>query len=287
MKIASYLDYYDWSLDKQLNLFKLNELDQFILRHVNGKPFLSYLDKVNKYIFLLKKIKVGLFDPMLPPIDLDNEEIVVNLNKAVSFAKKIKTKNIVIQIKTFNEKEILTEELETYFKSITKITKRLNVLIRVDNENEMFLFNKIANEIKNRKIKLIYNPALIYQKGYSPDAAYRLFNKKMTLFELADTNSDKKAILVGYGVIDIRELFKNLYEDRFKGLITLNSNLDEVFKNFGINPNEVVRKEKKEARQKYLETIHKLGYIDLYSKKEVPFEDIIAHQIKLLKIVFK
>ena len=39
MKIASYLDYYDWSLDKQLKLFKNNGLDQFIVRKINGKSF--------------------------------------------------------------------------------------------------------------------------------------------------------------------------------------------------------------------------------------------------------
>ena len=89
------------------------------------------------------------------------------------------------------------------------------------------------------------------------------------------------------GVIDIKQLFRNLYIDRYQGLVTLNSNLDTVFKNFGVNLLEVEKKEKRENLTKYLETIHKMGYVTYDKENEVPFEDIINHQIKLLKIVFK
>lgn len=286
MQIASYFDYYNWTLDKQIKLFKDNELDYFILRKVNGLGFTNYLNKLNEVEFKLKKIKVGFFDPLLAPIDFDYETNINNLKLAVKFAKRVKTKNIVILIKPFNNKTT-TKELKAYLKDILKITKRLNVFIKLDNQNDMFIFHKIANEIKLRIIKLIFNPATIYLKNNSPISSYSLINRKMGLFEVADVSEDGEDILVGHGVIDTKQLFKNLYLSKYKGLVTLNSNLETVFKNFGVNPLDVKKKEKRENLTKYLETIQKMGYV-LYDKEnEVSFEDIISHQIKLLKIVFK
>lgn len=286
MQIASYFDYYNWTLDKQIKLFKDNELDYFILRKVNGLGFTNYLNKLNEVEFKLKKIKVGFFDPLLAPIDFDYETNINNLKLAVKFAKRVKTKNIVILIKPFNNKTT-TKELKAYLKDILKITKRLNVFIKLDNQNDMFIFHKIANEIKLRIIKLIFNPATIYLKNNSPISSYSLINRKMGLFEVADVSEDGEDILVGHGVIDTKQLFKNLYLSKYKGLVTLNSNLETVFKNFGVNPLDVKKKEKRENLNKYLETIQKMGYV-LYDKEnEVSFEDIISHQIKLLKIVFK
>lgn len=286
MQIASYFDYYNWTLDKQIKLFKDNELDYFILRKVNGLGFSNYLNKLNEVEFKLKKIKVGFFDPLLAPIDFDYETNINNLKLAVKFAKSVKTKNIVILIKPFNNKTT-TKELKAYLKDILKITKRLNVFIKLDNQNDMFIFYKIANEIKLRKIKLIFNPATIHLKNNSPISSYSLINRKLGLFEVADVSEDGEDILVGHGVIDIKQLFKNLYLSKYKGLVTLNSNLETVFKNFGVNPLDVKKKEKRENLTKYLETIQKMGYV-LYDKEnEVSFEDIISHQIKLLKIVFK
>lgn len=286
MQIASYFDYYNWTLDKQIKLFKDNELDYFILRKVNGLGFTNYLNKLNEVEFKLKKIKVGFFDPLLAPIDFDYETNINNLKLAVKFAKRVKTKNIVILIKPFNNKTT-TKELKAYLKDILKITKRLNVFIKLDNQNDMFIFHKIANEIKLRKIKLIFNPATIHLKNNSPISSYSLINRKMGLFEVADVSEDGEDILVGHGVIDTKQLFKNLYLSKYKGLVTLNSNLETVFKNFGVNPLDVKKKEKRENLNKYLETIQKMGYV-LYDKEnEVSFEDIISHQIKLLKIVFK
>lgn len=286
MQIASYFDYYNWTLDKQIKLFKDNELDYFILRKVNGLGFTNYLNKLNEVEFKLKKIKVGFFDPLLAPIDFDYETNINNLKLAVKFAKRVKTKNIVILIKPFNNKTT-TKELKAYLKDILKITKRLNVFIKLDNQNDMFIFHKIANEIKLRKIKLIFNPATIHLKNNSPISSYSLINRKMGLFEVADVSEDGEDILVGHGVIDTKQLFKNLYLSKYKGLVTLNSNLETVFKNFGVNPLDVKKKEKRENLTKYLETIQKMGYV-LYDKEnEVSFEDIISHQIKLLKIVFK
>lgn len=286
MQIASYFDYYDWTIDKQLKLFKENELDYFILRRVNGLSFPNYLTKLNEIQFKLRKVKIGFFDPLLDPIDLDNENTVEMLKKAVKYAKKIKTKNLVITIKPFTN-ETTYKELKAYFKGIIKITKRLKLFIKMDDDNKMFIYHKIANEIKSRKVKLIYNPAVVYIKNSSPISSYSLMHKKMGLFEVADTNEDCEDILVGHGVIDIKQLFKNLYIDRYQGLVTLNSNLDTVFKNFGVNLLEVEKKEKRENLTKYLETIHKMGYVTYDKENEVPFEDIINHQIKLLKIVFK
>ena len=286
MKIASYFDYYDWSLDKQLKLFNNNGLDQFIVRKINGKSFLDYQDNLKKYQFLLKKQKVGLFDPLLDPIDLSKEQDINNLKLATKFCRMIKCRNIAIKIKQFN-KDVTTTELKEYFKQIIKITKSRNLIIRLSDENDMFIYNKIVNEIKLRKVKVIYNPVSIYHKNYSPQTAFRLFTKKMQICEIADTNDQMEAILVGYGEIDIKDIFKNLYEIRFKGLIALNSNLDEVFENFGINKLDVDKKDKKSNIRKYLDTIQKMGYVKYDSEEEVPFEDIIAHQIKLLKIVFK
>lgn len=286
MKIASYFDYYDWSLDKQLKLFKENELDEFILRRIDGKSFSNYQDKLEKYQFLLKKIKVGLFDPLLPPIDTLNEKHLELLDKAFKFSKKIKAKNIVITIKSFSD-DVSVLELKEYFKEIMKITKSRKLFIRIDNNNSVHTYSKISNEVKNRRIKIIYNPVEVYKKDYSHLTAFRLLTKKMGICEIADTSDSKEAILVGHGEIDIKQIFRNIFETRFNGLIALNSNLDEVFENFGINKLDVNKKDKKQNIRAYLDTIQKLGYVKYDEKEEVPFEDIIKHQIKLLKIVFK
>ncbi|MGI6787224.1 MAG: hypothetical protein ACOX5X_01535 [Acholeplasmataceae bacterium] len=286
MKIASYFDYYDWTIDKQIKLFETNELDYFILRKVNGLKFTSYLNRLGEVSFKLRNVDVGFFDPLLDPIDLNNENTINQLTLAVKFAKKIKTKNIVIQIKKFSD-QTTKRELKKYLKRIKKLTKRLNVLIKIDDDNEMYLFHKIANKIKLRKISLVFNPAVVYLKNNSPLSSYSLMSPKIGLFEVADTTEDGEDILVGYGDIEMKELFKNLYKDKYKGLITLNSNLDSVFKNFGINPLDVEKKDKRDNLRKYLDIIQKMGYVIYDKDNEVPFEDIIAHQIKLLKIVFK
>lgn len=59
MKIASYFDYYDWTIDKQLKLFNENGLNYFILRRVNGLSFPNYLTKLNEIQFKLRKVKIG------------------------------------------------------------------------------------------------------------------------------------------------------------------------------------------------------------------------------------
>lgn len=287
MKLASYLDYYDWGLDKQLSLFEDNQLDYFILRKIDGLSFLSYQEAILDYQKQLKRTKIGLFDPLLAPIDLEDETSVNDLSLAVKFAKVIKAKTIAITIKAFNAENIDEEALIDYFKGIIKITKRLQVVVKTTDENPMHVYNLIANLNKVKKIKLIYNPANIYIKDYSPITAYRLFKQKMGIFEVADVDERKLAILLGHGEIDIKSLFKKLYRDRFKGLICLNSNLDEVFKNFGVDSAQVNKKEKKSNLKKYLTTINQLGYVNYETKEEVPFENIIEHQIKLLKVVFK
>ncbi len=286
MRIASYFDYYDWTIDKQIKLYETNQLDYFILRRVDGFGFLNYQDRLTEISFKLRKVKIGFFDPLLAPINLDDENHINQLMAAAKFAKKVKTKNLVIQIKPFIN-EATKKEIKTYLKKIKKHTKRLNILIKIDNQNDMFVFHKIANEIKLRKIQLIFNPAVIYRKNTSPLSSYSLMRKKIGLFEVADTAEDGEDILVGYGAIKMKELFKNLFIDRYQHLITLNSNLDDVFENFGVNPLDVERKNKRQNLDKYLETIQKMGYVIYDKENEVSFEDIIAHQIKLLKIVFK
>ncbi|MGI6781451.1 MAG: hypothetical protein ACOX56_01240 [Acholeplasmataceae bacterium] len=286
MRIASYFDYYDWTIDKQIKLYETNQLDYFILRRVDGFGFLNYQDRLTEISFKLRKVKIGFFDPLLAPINLDDENHINQLMAAAKFAKKVKTKNLVIQIKPFTN-ESTKKEIKTYLKKIKKHTKRLNILIKIDNQNDMFVFHKIANEIKLRKIQLIFNPAVIYRKNTSPLSSYSLMRKKIGLFEVADTAEDGEDILVGYGAIKMKELFKNLFIDRYQHLITLNSNLDDVFENFGVNPLDVERKNKRQNLDKYLETIQKMGYVIYDKENEVSFEDIIAHQIKLLKIVFK
>lgn len=286
MKIASYFDYYNWTLDKQIKLFLENELDYFILRKVDGLNFSNYLDRLYEVSFKLKKVKVGFFDPLLEPIDFDNQNNINKLLLAVKFAKKVKTKNIVIEIKQFSN-ETTNDELKEYLKKILKLAKKLNVLIKIDDKNDMFIFHKIANEVKLKRIQIIFNPAVVYLKNNSPISSYTIMNKRIGLFEVADTLEDGEDILVGHGVINIKELFKKLYLDRYKNLITLNSNLEEVFENFGVNSLDVKKRDKKHNFDKYLETIRKMGYVIYDKDNEVPFEDIIAHQIKLLKVVFK
>lgn len=286
MNLGSYFDYYTWSLEKQIDLYIEHSLDSFILRKIEGKGFLDYQEALPKVKFLLKYIKVGLFDPLTSPIDFDNEESIVELKKALAFAKAIKAKLLAIRIKPFDV-NIEPKEVKTFFKKIKKITKRQKLVIILDKNIDMFVYNLIVNKIKPRKVSIIYNPASIYEVDYSPTTAYRLFKPKMSVIEVADLTDKKEPILVGYGDLELKDLFRRMYRDRFKGLVLLNSNLEDVFKDFGINKEMVNRRNKSKQRKKYLATIKKLGYLDKKDSEEISFERVLSHQIKLLKILFK
>lgn len=286
MNLSSYFDYYDWDLNKQITLFKFHELDYFILRKISNTSFLNFHNK-EEVLQKLRRIKVGLFDPLLKPIHTDDAQSVKDLEEASEFARKLKTKNIIIKIKHFDKDSVTVSELNNYFKEIFKVTKRLNLIIKVDNINDIYIYNMIANELKLRRVTLIYNPALIYQKDYSPVTAYRLFKAKTGLVEVADISDEMVAMPLGFGVLDLIELFKKMFRDKYRGLVALNSNLDETFKYFGVEESQVDRKHKRANTKKYLEVITRLGYISHETKEEIPFEEVLEHQIKLLRIVFK
>lgn len=224
---SSFLDYYQANLDKQYELFNKFNLTTFCIRKIGGKEFANFLNP-EEYIkfFIQKRIDVSLFDPLIPPYFLNNEEQTNNFRevwiKAINFAVKIKSDSIVYELPIFEDviaqkEQILLEILKDI--SLAKNFK-LKVVIKFSKHHKHNIYFYLLNHLP-KGVSVLFDPTHIYLSKESITTSFRVLKNHITYVICDDIDKNNHPRLIGYGEVNWIELFKKLYKIDFSGLVIL------------------------------------------------------------------
>jgi len=297
MKVIGHLEFAGKSLDQQIETATELNVDELIIRYINEDTKVSGisgkdLKEINQ---LLKKAKKAIFaiDPLIDSFDFYNNEttefVISEYEKAVNAANLLKVNNIIFRLPIIkdilSEFELMKESLD----NIIEIAKRSNKTLLIKHENtttsNITYIIKKYNNLKN--LSVIFSPADAILNSDSPLAGYRVLKDYFNVFIASDIDSINNPELLGYGRVNIIDLFKRMKRDKYKGDIIIDERFVELFNNDEIKKVPFYKKlfNKKSLFDKYLE-----GYalrVFPNEKEKLPtIYDIYHNQINVINIVF-
>lgn len=297
MKIIGHLEFAGKEINKQIKLATELNVDELIIRYINEDTKVSGisgkdLKEINQ---LLKKAKKAIFaiDPLIDSFDFYNNEttefVISEYEKAVNAANLLKVNNIIFRLPIIedilSEFELMKESLD----NIIEIAKRSNKTLLIKHENtttsNITYIIKKYNNLKN--LSVIFSPADAILNSDSPLAGYRVLKDYFNVFIASDIDSINNPELLGYGRVNIIDLFKRMKRDKYKGDIIIDERFVELFNNDEIKKVPFYKKlfNKKSLFDKYLE-----GYalrVFPNEKEKLPtIYDIYHNQINVINIVF-
>lgn len=297
MKIIGHLEFEGKDLEKQIELASTLKVDELILRYINDDTKISDisakdLKDINQ---LLKKGKKAIYaiDPLIDSFDFYNNEttefVISEYEKAVNAANMLKVNNIIFRLPII--KDIITEfdYLKDIFDNIVEMAKRSNKTLLIKHENtttsNIAYIIKRYNNLKN--LSVAFSPADAILNSDSPLAGYRVLKDYFNVFIASDIDSINNPELLGYGRVNIIDLFKRMKRDKYKGDIIIDERFVELFNNNEIKKVPLYKKlfNKKSLFDKYIE-----GYalrVFPNEKEKLPtINDIYHNQINVINIVF-
>lgn len=242
---------------------------------MDKNSYFSNYDLSNKEIKLLKRKKIVLLNPNLDIIDFDKDEnIIEELRKINKFCKKLKIKNVIIKVKTFNY-DIEKHEIKKYFKKIKKYLKQKLILLPEINQDYKY-FAYLFKDLKIRKISLVFSPKTLYLSGFSINTAFLLLNRYVSVYIMEDYK-DNNDFLLCYGELDLQELIKKIYQSKYKKMVLLSDGIYSIF--------DVDKKEfKKYTNTLYWEINYRIYENNL--KTSLTFNEVYENQIEIFNKIF-
>lgn len=289
LELLAYLDYQNVSLDEQLDLaLKLN-IKSFLFRQVAGQSIVEMSEeKFQKTLqeITKKKIKVTAVDPLIPSYDLyqpeDKKRFDASLDLALKRAKSLKAEYFYYVIPKFNDVTSDTDIILTHIKEqISLIRKtKLNVLIKPASRHKANTYRFILNALKDDHIKMNYDPVYFYLNKESNITAYRLLREFIGIFVAADVDQLGNPRLVGLGKLEVTQMFKKLFKNKYNGYVVLDSKLPELIQNASDYRwhQTLFSKKKKLERKIFNDFIERSDGYSLY--------EVIHYQMVILNIIF-
>ena len=253
MNIVAYTDFMNTTIKEQVNTaFKLN-IENIILRSFEGKSVFD-LDAAEIRIINRKvkqnKIDIYAVDPLILPYDLYNltnfQEVLVKYEKTFKVANNLRVKKVVFRMPLI--KNILSEYeiVEHQLKKVLDLAKKNNVtLLLKQGTNKNNTISYILRNYKSKDLKLLFNPKQIVLNNESVLVAYRLFKNDFDCIIASDIDNADNPELLGYGRVDLIDLFQRMIRDKYSGDILL----DQSFGDF-LNLAEKVVKVQEEEKKK-------------------------------------
>lgn len=237
LELLAYLDYQNASLEEQLDLtLKLN-IKSFLFRQIAGQSIVEMSEETfqqTQQEFTKKKVKVTAVDPLIPSYDLyqpeEKKQFDTLLDLAIKRAKSLRTEYIYYVIPKFIDVTTDTDIIMTHIKEhLSQIKKaKLEVLIKPESNHKANTYRFILNALKDDRIKINYDPVYFHLNKESNVTAYRLLREFIGIFVAADIDQLGNPRLVGLGKLEMTQMFKKLFKNKYNGYVVLDSKLPEV-----------------------------------------------------------
>lgn len=297
MKIIGYLEFEGKSIEKQIELASTLKVDELIIRYINEDTKISDITAkdVKDINQLLKKERKAIYaiDPLIDNYDFNNIDtvslVITDYEKAINVANLLRVNNIVFRLPII--KDIITEfdSMKESLDAIIELAKRSNKTLLIKHEktttsNIAYIIKKY-NNIKN--LEVTFSPADAILNSDSPLAGYRVLKDYFNAFIASDIDSIDNPELLGYGRVNIIDLFKRMKRDKYRGDVIIDERFVELFNNKEIKKVPFYKKlfNTKSLFDKYLE-----GYalrVFPNEKEKLPtINDIYHNQINVINIVF-
>lgn len=294
MKIIGYADFNGKSLEEQVDVAKKIGLDEFILRNIDDNLILDANINYKDLFKTLKNNSLGIFaiDPLILSNNINDElinaEIIKSYEKAINLANNIKVNNIIFRLPKINDIINEFELLDKLISPIIEEAKKNNKVLLIEHKNiTTSNVAYILRKYNSKNLEVIFSPSDAILNHDSPLAGYRVLKNDFNLFIANDIDSINNPELLGYGRVDIIDIFKRMKRDKYRGNVMIDESFINLYNNKEIKKVPLIKKlfRRKSLFDEYME-----GYgLRLFpnNKEQVPtIFDIYQNQIKIIKIVF-
>lgn len=291
MKIISYADYIDSKLETQIDFLNKINVNNFIIRSYENKNVYNLLEEDIKNIneqLKLNKINIFSLDPLIKEEDYFNEESLSNYLKTIEIAKKLKSESIILRLPNINDIIMEIDTIKIHLDEILKEAKnnKIKVLIKQNNvKNNVLVY--ILKRYSDKYLNVIFSPKHAILNNDSAISGYRILKNYSNTLLAADIDSKNNPELLGYGRVNILDLFKRMRRDNFKGNIILDNSFINFFNEEEQKKVPFIKKlfKMKSEFEKYLKG-YSLRIFNEVESKLVNIYDIYINQINVLRIVF-
>src|SRR5690625_1220745 len=291
MNIIGYSDYYDTTLEGQLKFAKEINLNEIIIRKYNDKLIyeIDELDILNINNDLKReKINIFALDPLIKKEDYYSEDTLEKYIQTIKIANSIKVKNIILRLPKIEDILIEFDTIKIHIDELLVVAKsnRVNILIKQEEDNNNILAY-IIKRYNDKYLNIIFSPKDAILSQDSAISGYRVLKNYFNTFIAADIDSLNNPELLGYGRVDILNLFKRMKRDKYNGNIILDDTFISFFKDKKNKKVPLLKKlfNAKSLLDKYIEG-YSLRILDENSNELVNIIDIYKNQINVLNIVF-
>ena len=291
MNLICYADYVNSSIKEQISFAKVLKINNIILRKLNDLKVYDLTDlEIKELTTNLRKDKINLFalDPELKSELYYQSETIENYIKTIDVASSLKVENIFLRLPKVVD--ILTE-FETLKVHLDEILhhaklKKITILIKQEEINNNVLAY-IMNKYHERYLSIIFSPKDAILSKDSAISGYRILKQYFNTFVAADLDTKNNPELLGYGRVDIINLFKRMKRDKYQGNIILDDSFIKFFNNEEIKKVPLLKKlfKSKSIKDQYL-TGYKLRIFSEDHEGLPDIYDIYLNQINVLNVVF-
>lgn len=297
--LTAYLDQHGQSsFAEQLEKVIKFELDHLCLRIWNGQPLIELSDGELKKILLDTKgsrIKIAMIDSGIQPYDpYDDRKHAKALDEykyMLKLADRIKATYVLMRLPIINnvieEYDTLEKRMGDFVDAAMRAGQKMVIMPEkgIKSNTYAYLFKKM----KSKHMAIAFDPVLVMMNNESTTTAYRLLRNYMTIFFAHDANHQGQPELMGYGKSDTLKILKKLDRDRFDGFIVMDQHFHQtVFKQEEEKKGffKKLFSNDKKKKDDELRLLSRRIFPD-EETKNVTEDDILRHQIQLVKTIFK
>jgi hypothetical protein len=214
------------------------------------------------------------------------DDISIYLNQLGEVLSSCRTHNIACIIIPMIKYSDLIKDLDVVCEALNEIYQichkhKVEVVISPDYNYDLNVYQVLIKKVKN--IQILFSLEQIYRHNLSIITNYRLLKNNIKIIEVSDIDASLKASLLGYGVLEVVEMFKKFNRDKFEGDILYTCNMystvaqletQNKFKLFFQRKKKVMASSIKEK-------------LDVEKGENLDFPKLFANQINVLKIMVK
>jgi len=289
MKIVGYADFNGRTLEAQIEVAKEIGLDEFILRYVDDNNILDSEVNVKELSKELKFNRLGIYaiDPLIFSNDI-TEDVFEKYEKAIALSNELRVSNVVFRLPKINNVINEYEEIAKLINPLVELARKNNKVLLIEHKNiTTSNIAYILKKVNSKNLEVIFSPSDAILNNDSPLAGYRVLKTDFNLFIANDIDSINNPELLGYGRVDIIDIFKRMRRDKYRGNVMIDENFVNLYNNEEIKKVPLIKKlfQRKSLFDKYMEGYALRLFPD--NKEKVPtLCDIYQNQIKIIKIVF-
>lgn len=297
MKITSFLDFKNKTLESQVELAKKFNITDILLRYIDDKKILDLTDddivRVNG-ILRREKLIISAVDPLIQSYDLYNiEAYQANFSKyedAILKAKALKSSNVILRLPVVSDIINEFETLDRQLKPIIELAHKNSINIIIEQgSTKTSVITYVLKYYKKRRITVIFNPKQLANNKESITASYRLLRKDIAFLVANDIDKKDNPALIGYGRLKILDLFKRFIRDKYNGYLILDDSFKMYFIDSPTKKESFFKRMFSNTAKQDAKQLLKLQNKILPDEDELvlSIEDIYFNQVDVLNIIFK